>query len=762
MISIKLEKARIMTVPEPKQNTYLIQGLDCADCARKVENGVTRLETVEKASINFTSARMTVIGESSAEEVINRVRALGYDAVLAEGDKNAAEVKSEQSFFLYLLSQWNTRLALIGLVFILPGLIFNEILGAEHLLINISSLIALAIAGFPIIRNAIQTLRLTHEISINLLMTIAAVGAVIIGTYTEAGMVMVLFAIGEALEGYTTQKARESIRSLMEVVPATALRRNPDGSEDQIGVEALQPGDLILIKPGERIAMDGLIIEGASAVNQAPVTGESALIEKQPGSEVFASTVNGEGTLLVQITHLAVDNTISRVIRMVAEAQEKRSPVQRFIDRFAQIYTPAVVGLATLVAIIPPLFFGQPFLNPSEDVTGWLYRGLALLVVACPCALVISTPVSMISAISNAARQGVLFKGGVHLETLSKAKVFAFDKTGTLTAGRPNVVSIAAANAGQNGKVQFHHHNTILPISGACQDCTEVLALAHAVERNSEHPLASAIDAEANRLGVQNKYPSASNVAALAGRGVMGTIENRQVVVGSHGYFEQEVPHERVACEAAEQDAAQGYTPVMVASEGAYLGTISLSDQLRPSSRQAVARLKELGIQQVVMLTGDHTMAAEKIASEAGLTGFRANLFPAEKVQAVEALRAQSGTLVMVGDGINDAPALATADVGIAMGGSGATAQAMETADITLMRADLNLLPFALSLSRATMQTIKANVIFAIGIKLVFMLLVMAGLGTMWMAVIADVGVSLLVTLNGMRMLRWHDREWAI
>jgi Cd2+/Zn2+-exporting ATPase len=433
------------------------------------------------------------------------------------------------------------------------------------------------------------------------------------------------------------------------------------------------------------------------------------------------------------------------LIQMVEEAQERRAPAQRFVDQFARYYTPGVVVLAVLVATLPPLLFGQPFLNPNPETFGWLYRGLALLVVACPCALVISTPVSIISAITNAARNGVLFKGGAHVEALSRVRTVAFDKTGTLTQGAPTVITVHAADCAD--KMQFDRDE--------CAMCDEVLALASAVERHSEHPLARAVVAAAARRGLSEAYPAAETVTALTGRGVTGRVDGRQVTVGSHAYFDQQqIAHAPERCQEAEREAQRGYTPLLISADGDYLGTITVADGVRPHSRAAVQQLKENGIGSIVMLTGDHAATAQAIAQEVGVTDIRAELLPEDKVTAIQALERSAGPTAMVGDGINDAPALATASVGIAIGGATGTAQAMETADVTLMSADLRQLPFALKLSRAAMGTIRTNVVMSIAIKLVFLVLVLLGVGTMWMAVLADVGTSLLVTLNGMRLLR--------
>jgi Zn2+/Cd2+-exporting ATPase len=494
------------------------------------------------------------------------------------------------------------------------------------------------------------------------------------------------------------------------------------------------------VRPGERVPMDGSVRAGASSISQAALTGESRLIDKAQGDEVFAGSINGEGSLEVTVSRLAADNTISRMLALVEEAQERKAPAQRYVDSFAQWYTPAVMLLAALTALVPPLLFGQPFLNPPDGSFGWLYRGLALLVVACPCALVISTPVSVISALSNAARSGLLIKGGAALEALSRVRAVAFDKTGTLTAGSPQVVAVRSTECSDPG--------------GMCTPCAEVLALANAVERRSEHPLARAIVRASEELGLATRYPPAEGVTALTGQGVRGQVGQLSVLIGSHAAFEGTISHPAAHCVAARQDAALGHTAVLVSADTRYLGMISLADSVRPSSRGAVAALRALGLRAVVMLSGDDEATARRVGDEIGVTDVRAGLLPAQKLALVEDLQRQYGPVAMVGDGINDTPALAAAAVGIAVGGGhGGTAQAMETADVTLMSDDLGRLPFLLRLARAMMATIRANVAVSIGVKLAFLALVLLGLGTMWMAVLADVGVALLVTLNGMRLL---------
>ena len=735
---------------------FAISGMDCAGCAQSIATAVRQLEGVAQCELNFTTAKLRVEGPIAEATVMGQVRALGYEITPAIQHAAPPPVEPLPNFWRYLWQRGETRLALFGALLILPGLIFTEFLGQAYGWVNLLALVALLLAGLPVARSAWRSLRVNRELNINVLMTIAAVGAVVIGAYTEAGMVMVLFALSEALEGYTGNRARHAIRSLLSTAPsvATVIGRAQQTLTNyelpitnyQLPITDLRIGDLLLVKPGERIPMDGQVSKGASAVNQAAITGESLPVEKTVGDELFAGSINGEGVLEVTVTHLAADNTISRMIRLVEEAQERRAPVQRFVDQFARWYTPAVVIIAAIVAILPPLLLGQPFWNPDAETFGWLYRGLALLVVACPCALVISTPVSLISAITNGARHGVLFKGGAFLEQLSRVRTVALDKTGTITAGQPKVVALRTVDC-----------QSFTPIAENCVACDDLLALASAVEGQSEHPLARAIVGAATERGLAHRYTDVNSVTALSGRGVTGLVDGRQVLIGSHAYFDAMVGHGDDHCIAATGDADQGYTSMLLSVDGTYQGAIALADSVRPSSRTAITQLKAAGIEQVVMLTGDNQGAAHSIGSQVGVTDVRAELLPADKLAAIRALQAEHGPVAMVGDGINDAPALAAADVGIAIGGAAGTAQAMETADITLMNADLGQLAYAVRLSRAAMRTIHINVVLSIGIKLAFLVVVLLGWGTMWMAVVADMGTSLLVTLLGMRLLGFSD-----
>ncbi len=728
---------------------FVIHGIDCANCARTIEISLARLDGIEACELNAATGRLRVRGTVDAATIIAHVRSLGYEAALA-GDTGAAPTPSA-SFFQFMWHRPDTRLALIGAMMIIPGVILHELLGWRAIWIDALALAALVSAGVPIARSAWRSLIGSRTISINALMTIAAIGAVIIGAHVEAGLVMVLFAIGEAIEGFTAARARDAIRSLMSLVPETALRLR-DGYETRTPVADLEVGDVIVVRPGERLPMDGVVRTGVSHVNQAPITGESVPVVKTPGADVYAGSVNGEGVLEVTVTHRAGDTTISRMIRLVQEAQDRRAPVQRMIDRFAGWYTPAVVAIAALAAIIPPLLFGQSFWNPSPDETGWLYRSLTLLVIACPCALVISTPVSVVSALSAAARAGVLIKGGAVLETLGRVRVVAFDKTGTLTTGRPALVAVRSVECREPEQNE----------EASCEACTTLLELACAVEQRSEHPLAHAIVDAARMRGIIQNAPRATSVTALPGHGIMGEVNGRTVLIGSHRYFDETAPHPPAFCDRAGQDASAGRTPLLVSVDGTFAGMLSIADAVRPEARETIVRLRQAGIRQVVMLTGDRQETAQAIAARVGIDDVRAGMLPEHKAAAVEELQRTCGAVAMVGDGINDTPALASATVGIAIGAAhGGTNQAMETADVTLISNDLRRLPFVFDLARAVRRTITVNIAFSIGVKAVFLAIAALGLSTMWMAVLADMGTSLLVTLNGLRLLRMRHQGEA-
>ena len=707
--------------------TYTINGMDCASCAKTVSDGVRRLAGTEAVELDFATCTLRVSGEVAPAAVRERVAALGYS--IAEPD---APVVVQQNrggvagFGHYLWRRGETRLALLGGSLIGLALLLRW-LAAPSWLSNATFVVALTLTAWPIARSGMRALLINRSFTINLLMTIAAVGAMAIGDFFEAATVIFLFAIGESLEGYTADRARQSLRGLLDLAPATAIRL-ADGHESSVPVAQIAIDDLVLVKPGERIPLDGLVVAGASGVNQAPITGESMPVFKSAGDSVWAGTIAGDGSLRVRVTHLSNDTTLSRIIHLLEEAQGSRATSQRLIDRFAHWYTPAVVGLAALVAVLPPLF-GASWME-------WVYRALTLLVIACPCALVISAPVTVMSGITAAARRGVLIKGGVHLEALGAIKAVAFDKTGTLTTGEPVVTATRSLDCATGG---------------ACTLCDDVLALAASVERASTHPLARAITAAAASRRLDRVYAPAEQVRVLAGQGVQGEVQGKLVTIGSHALFEAEHPHAQDVCSLVDATEARGHTAMLVCDGSRVSGLLAVADAVRPESAAIVGKLSGLGLIPV-MLTGDNQVVARAVGAAAGISDVRANLLPGDKVDAVRALQMQYRSVAMVGDGINDTPALATATVGIAMGGAG-SAQAMETADVVLMANSLSQLPFAIRVARQVRRIIAQNIGFSLATKLVFMALALAGGTSLWLAILADVGVSLLVTLNGMRPL---------
>ena len=603
---------------------------------------------------------------------------------------------------------------------------------------------AIVTGGYYVARSGWAALRTARTLDMNALMSIAAIGAIFVGEWAEGAIAMFLFSLGNTLEGYTMDRARNAIRSLMDLSPrrATVLRGS---QEQQVPVEELRVNDRILVRPGERIPMDGEILTGQSAVNQAPITGESLPVDKAAGDEIYAGSINGQGALTMRVTRLAADTTIARIIRMVEEAQAQKAPSQRFVDRFAQVYTPLVIAIAAGVAVLPPLVGWLAGAGTFGALLGeWVYRALVLLVIACPCALVISTPVSIVSAIASAARAGVLIKGGAHLESLGSLKVMAFDKTGTLTLGQPQVVDIRCATHPEGLDWR------------SCSACRQMLSDAAAIERQSEHPLARAIVTEAEAQGLAPAPHLAEAVEAITGRGVRGQLGGHSLTLGTHTYIHESDPDlvEGPLCDAVHAAQAAGQTAMVVYDDCCGVrGYIAVADTLRPEVGKVLAALEEVGIEHTIMLTGDNQATAKAIAAAAGVDDVRAELMPEHKVAAIAAMLERYDAVAMVGDGVNDAPALARASVGIAMGAAG-TDTALETADVALMADDLSRLPFAVRLSQDARRIIRQNVALSLGIKAVFLALAVAGLANLWMAVFADVGASLIVTLNGMRLLR--------
>lgn len=658
------------------------------------------LDGVVDANVNFGASKLTVYGSISIE-ALEEAGAFEKLSLYPEKEKRqpAPKVPFWKRYFFLGLS----------LLFLIGGYIFSE---------NFLFSAAILLGGFSLFKTGLKNL-LRLDFDMKSLMTIAIIGASVIGEWQEGAVVVILFAISEVLESYSMDKARASIRSLIQMAPTEALIIRND-REMTLPAEEIEIGDIMIVKPGDRIAMDGVVVEGLSSVNQSAITGESVPIEKTAGNEVFAGTLNEEGFLKVKVSKLSEDTTIAKIIHLVEEAQGEKAPSQRFVDRFAKYYTPVIIGIAALTAILPPFLF-------HADWKEWIYEGLAVLVVGCPCALVISTPVSIVTAIGNAARKGVLIKGGNFIEEAGAIKAIAFDKTGTMTKGTPAVTDF---------------------INLCEKEPNEVLLMIAALENRSRHPIAAAILKKAESLRYQDL--SVENFTSLTGQGISGIIEGVEYKVGNLKLFEE------ISDDVREQIAvlqAQGKTVMIVGEGKKILALIAVADEVRESSREVVSRLQQLGIEQTILLTGDNQATAEAVGHHAGIQTIEAELLPEDKLKFIQKLKKQFGRVAMVGDGVNDAPALASATIGIAMGGAG-TDTALETADIALMNDDLTKLPFTINLSRKTVRIIKQNIAFSIVIKVMALLLVVPGWLTLWIAIFADMGTTILVTLNGLRLLK--------
>jgi Cd2+/Zn2+-exporting ATPase len=625
------------------------------------------------------------------------------------------------------VSFWKQKsTVIISIVFLLIGWLLSRRVGESSTIPLILYATSILTGGYRLFKAGLSNL--AHlEFDMKTLMTIAIFGAVAIGQWSEGASVVILFAISEVLENYSMDKARKSIRSLMEIAPKHALIRR--GSKQLvIPVNDLEVGDIMIVKPGQKLAMDGVVIKGASNINQATITGESVPIHKTVNDQVFAGTLNEEGLLEIKVTKRLEDTTLSKIIHLVEEAQAERAPSQAFVDRFAKYYTPFILLLSALIILIPPILF-------DGNWGKWIYEGLAVLIVGCPCALVVSTPVTIVTAIGNAARNGVLIKGGVHLEEAGRLSVIAFDKTGTLTRGIPEVTDY-------------------FPLGSE----RELLGIAAALEKNSGHPLASAILTKAKNEGIDFNDIQVDDFSSITGKGIKAKLNNMVYYLGNSALFEEVLPRgiKRDLRGQIEMLENQGKTVLILGSEENILAVFAVADGVREHSKAVLEKLHQIGIKKTVMLTGDNRSTAEAIGISVGVGEVQAELLPEDKLKFIEKLRSDGSAVAMVGDGVNDAPALAASSVGIAMGGAG-TDTALETADIALMSDDLRKLPFTIKLSRKSLQIIKQNIIFAIAIKTFALLLVVPGSLTLWIAIFADMGTTLIVSLNGLRLLAVRD-----
>jgi Cd2+/Zn2+-exporting ATPase len=694
---------------------WRIDEMDCPVEEGMIYQVLSKMPDIEDIDCNLMQRVLSVVHKAQDKQAIeNKITALGMtpqplDQVTeqtAKGSRSANKL-------------------LLGLSGVLAAM--AEALHFYHVsdgIVALVALISIALCGLETYKKGWVAIR-HGNLNINALMSVAVTGALVIGNWPEAAMVMFLFTIAELLEAYSLDRARNAIQSLMNLTPEVASVQQPDGNWRETDIKQIAVGNLVQVKPGERIPLDGQLIEGASSVNQAPITGESLPVEKNIGDKVFAGTINQQGSFTYRVDTLSGDTTLARIIRVVESAQGSRAPIQRFIDKFSLIYTPIVFLIALAVALIPPLVMAQPWLD-------WIYKGLVLLVIACPCALVISTPVTVVSGLTAAARRGILIKGGIYLELGRKLRWIALDKTGTITQGKP-------------AQTDFR------PTEG--QDKQTVQQLAASLAASSDHPVSLAIAQAARQQNISTLKVSGFN--ALLGRGTQGVIDNKRYYLGNALLMKELnllTPHYRTLVEQTEQ---QGKTVILFADGSQILALFAVADTLRAESLEAISQIHQQGVK-AIMLTGDNDSVAQAIAKQVGIDAVYSQLLPEDKLTII-AQKVDGGEVVgMVGDGINDAPALAKADIGFAMGGIG-TDTAIETADVTLMGDDLRKIPEFLRLSQKTYAILIQNITLALGLKILFLILTLVGLGSMWMAVFADVGTTMLVILNGLRLLKKTD-----
>ncbi len=694
------------------ESIFKIEGMDCHEEVAILEHRLKTLTGLESLDADVVGQRLRIqydAAKLTTSRIAEAVAQTGMRAWLEHEEPRPAKA-----------SLWRQRLVVLSGLCLAGGLTL-QLSGSAPLIWLILFAAAIVLAGTQTARRAWTSLT-AGRLDIHVLMMVAVAGALALGDWAEGASVVFLFALAQVLESRAMERARGAIRALMDLAPAEALVRR-DGAERVLPIDSIAVGDIVIVRPGEKIPLDGRVHAGESHVNQSPITGESLPVRKGVGDDVFGGSINGRGVLDVAVTRLRGDSTLARIIHLVERAQAQRAPSQTFVDAFARVYTPIVLALAIAIAIVPPLLLGAEW-------STWVYRSLVLLVISCPCALVISTPVSIVSALAAAARKGVLIKGGARLERLADVRCIAFDKTGTLTRGRLHVTDV-------------------VPLNGA--QPADILALAASIEARSEHPIGQAIVRRASTDGIS--VPAADGVEAIPGFGALGRVGRSEVIVGSSRLMEQRGWLDPAVVPASDTLAAQGRTTAVVAIDKKVIGVIGVADETREAARDIVSLLRSQGIRHVVLLTGDHELAARALAERVGIADYRAELLPEQKLSQVEALRARYGMLAMVGDGVNDAPALAAADVGIAMGVAG-TDVALETADVALMADELAKIPYAVRLSRATVRNIRVNVGFSLALKAAFLLLALTGNATLWMAVLADMGASLVVIGNALRLLR--------
>lgn len=723
--------------PAPAQEmppgiSWQVEGMDCASCVAKIETALARMPGVSDIRLNFATEKLelTLAPDSVTQvgDIEKTIKSLGFGVSAGASQKTALGVDADHQAAARHPRWWQTKKGkqVVGLGILMGAAYAMALLFPDY---GTWLFAAAVIAGvFPFARKALVLAKSGSPFSIETLMSVAALGALFIGAAEEAAAVVFLFSVGELLESVAAGRARAGIRALASLVPKTAVLLDPQGGQREVSAASLRVNDHVLVRPGDRVSADGVITQGASSLDESPVTGESIPNSKTVGDSVFAGSINVEGVLQVRVEKAAADNTISRIIQLVEQAQASKAPTARFIEKFSRYYTPAVMAIAALIVVVPPMTMGA-------DWGTWLYRGLALLLIACPCALVLSTPAAIASGLAVGTRRGLLIKGGNALETIGRVSTIAFDKTGTLTEGKPRVTDVVAFTQGHEDKV---------------------LAMAASVESGSNHPLAKAIVSHAEAANVL--IPAATHAFATAGKAVHATVAGHPLAIGSPVYAAQVATlsseqHTRI--EAMQKD---GKTVSVLFDEQSreVLGLVALRDEPRQDAREGVAQLKAMGVRSV-MLTGDNRLTAQAIAGHLGME-WEAELLPQDKLHLINEMK-HSAKVAMVGDGINDAPALATADVGIAMGGG--TDVAIETADAALLKSRVTDVAHLVALSRATMANIHQNVIFALGLKGVFLITTVLGFTGLWIAVLADTGATAIVTLNALRLLRFKGANAA-
>lgn len=715
-------------------STLKVSGLDCPDCAKDVQKAVSSMPGVQSAEVNFGAQKLKVVhnnNEASVEQINKVLTKIGHPATLVKTEtvenakaappENVKDAKAAPSVTPWWKEPRNVLLAISAVITLIT-------LIAEWTHIELPETWAKVLYGTAVIIGGIFPAKkglssLKHgRLTINTLLIVGAIGAIYLRLWEEAALLVVIFSLGEVLESYAVDKARGSIQALISIAPqeATVLR---NGQELRVPIEQVNIDEIVLVKPGEKVSVDGVVVSGTSAIDQSSITGESIPVEKHVGDEVYASTLNGRGALEIKVTKLAEDSTLSKIVELVENAQMKKGAAQNFSERFGAIYTPFMFVLAIIMAVVPPVFFGQPF-------DAWLYRALVVLVVSCSCSLVLSVPIAIVAGVGNAAKNGVLVKGGIHMETAGKVQVVAFDKTGTLTTGKPTVTDVVGL--------------------GSISD-EKLLKIAGTLEVRSEHPLADAILKLISEKGLE--LETIDEFMSITGRGAKGIIDGEQYYIGNPRLFKEiGVPVES-HIKQIERLQDEGKTVILVGNSKQILGMIAVSDQPKENARKAISKLKELGLKKIVMLTGDNKVTGEAIGRRIGVDEVRAELLPEDKISAIKALQEGHSSVAMVGDGVNDAPALAQADVGVSMGVAG-TDVALETADIALMADDLDQLVYMVKISRKTVSIIKQNIAFSLALVAFLVITALFGWMPLTTGLIINEASALVIIANGVRLLK--------